>query len=404
MMAKELSESIEEIKREKMPVIIFGARTAGEAMFHVCNEAGIKVECFCDNNLNRTKARVCGLEVVHTGKLNKRYKNAIFLISAADIRDVVEQLHSLGYSKWYSCSELLRDFNLSKYKFNVPMEFVEYAVATAILCHDNYLTPNKLFLRSVDIIITERCSLKCKNCSNLMQYYKNPVDCDIKELSQTIDRFCFIVDEVNEFRVIGGEPFMNKEFDIIIKRLIDEPKVKKIVIYTNGTLVPREDKIECLKNDKILLIITDYGELSRNLKPLIEILQQNKIDFYAEKARGWTDCSKIMRHERDIEQQKEIFRNCCAKNTITLSEGRLYRCPFSANADRLRAVPDSKNDYIDIFDKTISINEMKKKIREFLLEKDFLDVCDYCNGRSFGDSEIQPAIQVEKPIEYKKYD
>ena len=341
--------------------------------------------------------------MVYTPGLKTKCKDAIFLISAADIKDVVEQLLSLGYSKWYPCSALLRDFEIYQHKFNVPMEFVEYAVATAILCHDNYLTPDKLFLRSVDIIITERCSLKCKNCSNLMQYYEKPADCDIKELLKTIDKFCDVVDEVNEFRVIGGEPFMNKEFDVIIKRLIDEPKVKKIVIYTNGTIVPREDKIECLKNNKILLIITDYGKLSRNLKPLIEVLQQNKIAYYAEKARGWTDCAKIMKHERDIEQQKEIFRNCCAKNTITLSKGRLYRCPFSANADRLRAVPDFKSDYVDIFDK-IAVNEMKKKIRKFLLERDFLEVCDYCNGRSFGDPEIQPAIQVEKPTEYKKYE
>ena len=394
---------IEKIKQEDIPVIIFGAGIVGEVLYRACCNAGIKIECFCDNNLNKTKKSLYDIPVVYTPGLKTKCKDAIFLISAADIKDVVEQLLSLGYSKWYPCSALLRDFEIYQHKFNVPMEFVEYAVATAILCHDNYLTPDKLFLRSVDIIITERCSLKCKNCSNLMQYYEKPADCDIKELLKTIDKFCDVVDEVNEFRVIGGEPFMNKEFDVIIKRLIDEPKVKKIVIYTNGTIVPREDKIECLKNNKILLIITDYGKLSRNLKPLIEVLQQNKIAYYAEKARGWTDCAKIMKHERDIEQQKEIFRNCCAKNTITLSKGRLYRCPFSANADRLRAVPDFKSDYVDIFDK-IAVNEMKKKIRKFLLERDFLEVCDYCNGRSFGDPEIQPAIQVEKPTEYKKYE
>ena len=396
-------ETIENIKRGGIPVIIFGAATVGEVLFQACHNLGIKVECFCDNNINKTKKTLCGIEVVYVPDLKTKYKNAIFLISAADIKDVVEQLHSLNYSKWYAGSLFLRDFDIYQYEFSVPMDFVEYVVSTCILCHDNYLIPDKLFLRSVDIIITERCSLKCRDCSNLMRYYEKPIDCNTREVMQTIDRFFNIVDDVNEFRVIGGEPFMNKEFHLIAKRLIDEPKVKKIVIYTNGTIVPRGDQIEYLKNEKVLVLITDYGELSRNLKPLIQILQQNKVSVYAEKAWGWTNCAKIGRHNRNPEQQKKIFNDCCAKNLITLSNGKLYRCPFVANAHRLCAVPKFKEDYINIFEDSVDISEMKKKIRGYLLKKDFLKVCDYCNGRSFGDPEIQPAIQIDKPIEYKKY-
>jgi len=399
-------ETIENIKREGIPVIIFGAGLVGEVLFHACCKAGIKVECFCDNNINKTRKPMCNIKVIHTLNLKKKYKDAIFLISAADIKDVVDQLNVLGYSKWYDSNLLLRDFDIHQCQFSAPMDFVEYAVATGLLCHDSYLIPDKLFLRSVDIIITERCSLKCRDCSNLMQYYKKPVDCSIEELMQTIDKFCAFVNEVNEFRVIGGEPFMNKEIHLIIKRLNDEPKVKKIVIYTNGTIIPKEDQIEYLKNNKVLVFITDYDKLSRKLNDLTQILQQNKISFYAKKPPGWTDCAKIMKHYRNIEQQKEIFKSCCAKNTSTLSKGKLYRCPFAANANRLLAVPDYKNDYIDLFQEpieTIDICEMKKKIKMFLLEKDFLEVCDYCNGRSFGDPEIQPAIQIDKPIEYQKY-
>ena len=35
---------------------------------------------------------------------------------------------------------------------------------------EKYLSSNYLHIKSVDIQITERCSAKCKNCSNLMQY------------------------------------------------------------------------------------------------------------------------------------------------------------------------------------------------------------------------------------------
>ena len=396
-------EIIKCIKRDGVPVIIFGAGVVGEALYYACFDAGIRIACFCDNNINKTKSLLCDTKVLHTQDLKSRYKDAIFLISAADIKDVISQLRGLGYSKWYPASSLLKDFDVYQRQFSAPVDFVEYAIATCILCHESYLNQDKLFLRSVDIIITERCSLKCMNCSNLMQYYRKPADCDINELMLSIDKFCDIIDEVNEFRVIGGEPFMNKDFHLIIKRLIDEPKARKIVVYTNGTIVPKQVQIDFLKSEKVLFIITDYGKLSKKLDDLVNVLKQNKIACYVQKAKGWTDCAKIMEHHRSVGGQKEIFKNCCAKNTFTLSGGKLYRCPFSANSDRLRAIPDYDGDYIDIFQSASKENGLqvaKNKIRVFLTEKEFLRVCDYCNGRPFTAPEITPAVQTPKPLEY----
>ncbi|MBT8342142.1 MAG: 4Fe-4S cluster-binding domain-containing protein [Desulfatitalea sp.] len=396
-------QTVADIKKEGIPVIIFGASTVGEALFHECRKYEIKVECFCDNNLQKAKMSLCNTKVIHTSDLQKKYPNAIFLISVTDIRDVVEQLLKLGYSKWYPCSIFLRDYDVYHHKFEVPIRFAEYLFDTCLLCQDNYFDPDKLFIRSVDIIITERCSLKCKDCSNLTQYYNKPKDCNTNDLLKTIDVFCSMVDEVNEFRIIGGEPFMNKSFDIIVNRLIEEPKVKKIVIYTNGTIAPSDEKMECLKNSKVLLMVTDYGKLSKNLNVLIQKLSSRDIAFYLNKAQGWTDCSKIHRHYRSIEGQREIFNNCCAKNTISLSDGKLHRCPFAANAVRLSAVPDFETDYVSLFQENIDVSGMRKKIKDYLFNIEYLETCDFCNGRSFGDTEITPAIQAERAIDYKRF-
>lgn len=400
------AQLIENISKENIPIIIFGAGIVSEALYHSSVSSGIKIECFCDNNLNKTNTKLCGVPIIHTSQLKQKFNDARFLISAADIRDVIEQLCSLGYSKWSPAAPLLREFDISEHKFSAPHHFVEYAVATCLLCHDSYSNPDKLFLRSVDIIITERCSLKCKDCSNLMQYYKKPIDCDTAEILESIDMFCSVIDEVNEFRVIGGEPFMNKEFHLLINRLVNEPKVKKIVIYTNGTIVPPIEKLQSLKNKKVLIIITDYGKPSKKIDDLISSLSENNIDFYRQNAKGWTDCSKIIKHNRTALQQKEIFQRCCAKNTVSLSDGRLYRCPFAANAARLRAVPDFETDYVNIshdLESSESILNLKKKIRAYLMHKEFLETCEFCNGRSFGDPEIEPAVQIHKPLEYTQY-
>ncbi len=392
---------IEKIKNSGLPVIIFGARSVGEALYFAAVEAGIKIECFCDNNLNKTKTLVCKTQVIHPSLLKKKYKDAIFLISAADLKDVVEQLNYLGYRKWYPSTIFLRNFDVFRHEYSFPADFVEYAVKTCLLCHDSYLTPEKLFLRSVDLMVTERCSLRCRDCSNLMRYYQNPQNFDLGQLYKNMDRFFQIIDEINEVRILGGEPFMYKDVHLVIEKLIKEPKVKKIIIYTNGTIAPTEHQLRVLKSGKVLFIITDYGELSRNLNNLTKQLSEKKIAFYVQKAGGWTNCAKIKKHDRNSKQQEELFRNCCAKNTITLSDKNLFRCPFSANAHRLRAVPDYKDDYVDISAK--NIKAIKKEMRTYLLAKEFLKTCDFCNGRSFGDPLITPAIQRDKPLKYEHY-
>lgn len=391
-------ELTEILKKSELPNIIFGAGIVGEVIDKACETEGIKIDSFCDNNKNKTMNPLNKKRIYHVPELKKFFQDANFLVSSADINDVVNQLKDLGYNIIYPGSRLIKNFDISKEKFRLPEEFVRYALDTAILCQENFMNPEKLFMRSLDIIVTEKCSLKCRDCSNLMIYYKSPKDEDTKTLINEIDRFCEVIDEINEFRVLGGEPFMNREANRIIKRLIKEEKSKKVIVYTNGTIVPKN--LDEINDPKLLFIITDYGNLSRNLNNLVEVLKNEGIQYYVQKVGGWTDCSKIIPHNRNQEEQKEIFRKCCAKNTITLSKGKIYRCPFSANAHRLSAIPDNK-DYVDIFDG--NIEEVKQRIKSYLLERKYLESCDFCNGRSFGDPEIIPAIQIKKPIEYKSY-
>jgi glutamyl-tRNA reductase len=134
---KNKMDDIKEIKSRELPVVIFGAGIVGEVLLQACYNKGIKVEAFYDNNLNKTKSLKCGVEVIHTSKLKDRYQDASFLISAADIKDVVDQLNEMGFSKWYTSNSLLKDFDAHKHQFSAPNNFVEYAIDTCILCHNS---------------------------------------------------------------------------------------------------------------------------------------------------------------------------------------------------------------------------------------------------------------------------
>ena len=382
-------------------MIIFGAGIIGEAPLHACHKRGVLVECFVDH---RITGPFMGLDILTLKQAIEHYSQASFYLTSPNIADMVDPLHGLP---WKSCGDVLDGFDVSGIEFQsingsnqsskYTIEHVRYLIRTCLHLHENYMHPERLTVQSVDLIVTERCSMKCKDCANLAQYYERPENADLDEMLATIDTMCGLMDEIYEVRVIGGEPFMNKEVHLVVEALTAQEKIKKVSIFTNATIVPRETQWEALRHEKVKFFITDYDELSRNIRPLVAELEKRKIAYVSEKANGWTDCAALNKHNRTWDEQTSIFTACCAKNLATLADGRLYRCPFSANAAKLQAVPDYKEDYLVIAETN------REEIRTFLREKTWINACDHCNGRSYDAEVITPAIQVKTPLKYRKY-
>lgn len=385
-------------------MIIFGAGVVGEATLHACRAKGIEINWFIDD---RIKGPILGVPVMTMAEFGLCYPLTVFLTSP-NIEDMILALRKHGcFDNWRSCGDVLRDFDISGIDFQsingsnqesrYTTEHIKYLIRTCLHHHDNYMHPERLTVQSVDLIVTERCSMKCRDCSNLMQYYEAPENADLNETLAMIDVFCAQMDEVYDVRVIGGEPFMNKEIHLIVEHLTKQAKVQKVSIFTNATIVPREHQWTALQHEKVYFFVTDYDELSRNIRPLVEALEKRGIAYVSEKANGWTECGSLKKHERSPEEQKAVFEDCCAKNLATLADGRLYRCPFSANAFKLAAVPDYQDDYL------VVSNARREDIRRFLREKPYIETCDHCNGRSYGDAVITPAIQTKHPLKYVRY-
>ena len=81
-------------------------------------------------------------------------------------------------------------------------------------------------------------------------------------------------------------------------------------------------------------------------------------------------------------------------------KGRLYRCPFSANAENLSAIPINKSDHIDLNDLQISKEELKIKIKNLVYNKDYITACSYCNGRDYAVKKVKAGEQTKKRLDY----
>ncbi len=366
-----------------LKVVIFGTGNYGSMAFHALKDIGRKVDYFCDNNKHNWGKYWKGCKIISPAEL-KKYSDAIVIIASLHFQYMRKQLNKMGISRIYDCDFLLYNLDLTEVKAFAP-------IGKLSAMRDLYMyaineEKHLLKIKTLDVVVTERCSLRCLNCSNLMQYYKKPRDCSINLLLNSLNKFMQNVDELYEARVLGGEPFIYKELPLVIKRLASYDNCSKIIIFTNGTIVPKD--VSYLKDKKVSVMISDYGTLSRNKVSLMKLLEKMKIPFVLEKVDIWQDCAKIKYRKRSKDKLKQIFGNCCVYDVLTLLHGKLYRCPFAAHAENLEAI--STEEHIDLIEET----QLKDKIRNLSSCKDFIQACQYCNGRDFNVGSVQAAEQL----------
>ena len=102
------------------------------------------------------------------------------------------------------------------------------------------------------------------------------------------------INKIHEFRVIGGDPFMHKEMHKVVDRLKKYDQVEKIVIYTNAKIIPKGDNLACLKHKKVILDISNYGEVCTNHDTIIKVLEENNILYTTNLVSTWQDCGRIL--------------------------------------------------------------------------------------------------------------
>ena len=385
-------------------VIIFGTGNCGAITRMALENANIKILALSDNNLHRWGKKIDGIDIIPPEKIVSNFKNTPVVI-AVDLNFpyIRKQLTEIGVKKIFDCDFVFSELEIdlkkcknvtwSETRFKQKIDLYMYSV----LAHKNKSTI--LNVDSIDLMLTEKCSLKCKDCSNLMQLYAKPIDQDFEMVISSIDIFLNTVDHCREIRLLGGEPLMYKKVYQVVEHLLKYKNFDQLKINTNGTIVPKESKIDVFQDKRVFFDISDYGKVSRNVDKLVKILKEKKIAHNAARVTEWQDVGKIIKSDRTDKLNKEIFGNCCINRGLTLLHGKLYLCPFSANATNLRAIKYADDEIINIklYDKKV----LKDKIQKLYFETDFLEACKSCNGRDHNVKRVEAALQAPEPLKYE---
>lgn len=384
-------EKLETIKYKKVyfyGLCIFSEYAKMGARFNNLAIEGVFDTTINNENINNKKNY--GLKIISQEDLLNIDKDSVFLITCSHYFSLERHLNSFGFFNVFdSCfliNEHLKKSNLKKVEHRAVDRAHE-----ALLVKRNYVNKqfDKFIIPSLDLILTEKCSLKCADCANLMPYFKSPKDSELGQMLNNLEIILEKVDSITELRILGGEPFLFRHINEVLKFSLIQKKIPNIIIYTNGTIVPRVETLEYLNNDKIVLEITDYGKLSRNFDKLVKTCVDKKINFLIRKlGESWDDSANIIKSIRSEKEDQRIFEECCAKYLFTLMHGKIYRCPFSASLDALKKITLHSNNS-QIIDKNLS----KEDLQKFIYGTTFVDSCRFCQGRSKILSRVKPARQ-----------
>lgn len=402
-----MSINAEYLKNVDKSIVLFGAGKYGELMLHICEQNNINVTCFCDNN----PGKIGKVFVSKNGRSIPIYslnnvidnKEIIFIISAmrdSVFNEIKSQLNENGYSEIYSSLEFFDAVNYTS------DDVVENDIINSYR-YEKYKNVDSELLYSVRLQfqITERCSLKCKDCSNLMQHYENPKTFDTNVLKKEIDRLTEVFDYINQIGIIGGEPLVNKDVYDIVSYICTKDNVHNVHIMTNGTICPSVDDIKKLDRTKVAFQISDYGTLSKKLDKLCNLLDEYRISYRVLQLHSWHDFGYCDNQNLPAKELADMFKKCALKDVCShLSQGKIFVCSRAAHLYYLDIIPKSKSEHINIMSEDLSVNMLKEKLKHFLYGKKFINECQYCKGGEMLSLPVIPvAEQTDRVLPYEKY-
>lgn len=395
---REISSFVAEILEGKKEIVVVGASRGGWYIQQSLGRKGIPVAAFTDNNPAK-HGDYFGVPVIAPQTATQRHPNAIFLLGllgTKNLQAISTQLDELGVT---DARHLMPPILFDYFTEIARRDCDPDALAVTI---DRYYTQTKdaqTMSPSLACIITQKCSLCCQECGAFVPEIISPKTYHADRIVEDLRTYCSAFDVVHHVALQGGEPFMHRQLDEIVRRVAEIPNLLFIDIVTNGTIVPRQHTLDTLSLNGACVIVSDYGTASSRAKEVARSCTENRI--YVDYYRYTTDSAWGMQHpiferKRDPAENERIFNNCAIHPVVCcqIMDGKVHRCSFSNFTQNLGLIPYFANDCVDL-ERNKNAENIGDEIRKLVFRKTALEACDYCPASSRG--RIGAGIQVPKP-------
>jgi hypothetical protein len=257
----------------------------------------------------------------------------------------------------------------------------------------------------VSLHITRRCTLKCKLCAEYVPYCP-PDNYSLEFLRSVISELFNTADIVKQFDVAGGEPLLHENLPQIFDYLFEYgDRIGKIVVITNGTIVPSDDLLRRLVNPKCEVLLDNYGPKVSIKFPQIESKLTNNgvkvrvLKYYGDDAYfgGWVNFNDFTKKHETQTEVETVFAKCAFPQKqhwcFGITNGQMNPCAFSRRARELGITPDNPAEYVDLLDKRVSV-EKRREIIQGLYNCKSLAACAFCTGLCEDSERFQAGEQI----------
>ncbi len=257
-------------------------------------------------------------------------------------------------------------------------------------------------IRFLVLWVGTRCTLKCKDCCNLIPY--------VKQESYTFDEIVLNLEyvtkdiEIELLQIQGGEPFTHSKIDKIIEICALNPKIHRIEIASNGTIYPSEKAVKIIRRyeEKVSIRFSDYVCGKERRANIIRMLKNEyginvkEYEFMFDTGE-WFDLGNIdEKKELVCDKRERTYYKCPNKSCWTLSKNIFAGCGRMISYLMLKE--DEKINGNNIID----INVLKQQNKPFIIEFQKFEeryrtaaseLCGYCK---IGKDLIPAGIQLTK--------
>jgi organic radical activating enzyme len=259
-----------------------------------------------------------------------------------------------------------------------------------------FVLKQKVHIFQTDVLVTEKCNLACSFCNMFIPHYELPKHRDTQLILSDVDSYFNLVDYVSIFHLVGGEPFLHPNIKDIIEYILEKysDKIDKFIITTNGTVLPREEILEVLKNNNVILSVSNYSNKLEKLKSKVERVVDtykiNNINHYVRNNIEWYDFGDLRIKNNMSEEELINHFDSCTAPFRGLNDGKFYYCHLNTSAVLTKLFPPNENDYVNLSE--VYPQDLIKFDLGFT-ELGYITFCDNCNGCNTG---------IKVPVSYEQ--
>lgn len=377
-------------------IFLWGAGKIATVVAHSLLKKGYDFTAFVDIAKDKQGTIFYDHKVISPEELFEKHKNAMVIVSCT-FPTVLDDLNKHGMENVWDPHSLLMEVDMDGYKGEMNVEYLNRMIENALSCFASYYGFGGK-IKKLYFMITDKCTLRCKNCDGCIPYITNPQNDsyeDIIESYQNIIHVCGPVEQVNLF---GGEPLLHPQVKELVQFFVKDNNCKEVAIISNGTISLSDALRQELVNEKVILRISDYGEISRKKEEIISTCKKDGIKYEITNYQYWDRIPRIKKTNETVEQL-DIKYGMCTTNYLYVKHKKAFHCVLTAALSSISdaMIPNYEQNYVLLEDGN---SEKLESFVKQLLEKRHIDACNYCPGSHCmqWEEKVPVAEQVKEKI------